>query len=78
MAVGVLQSRAKLAGLIEQALQTELPAELKEAFTQWLKDKGQWRGFQSGCSQSTGSPGKGKHDRKQFACSRLRPERISW
>ena len=39
MAVGVLQSRAKLAGLIEQALQTELPAELKEAFTQWLKDK---------------------------------------
>lgn len=39
MLVGVLQKREKLAELMEQALQTELEPQLKEAFTQWLKDK---------------------------------------
>ncbi|HZK23950.1 MAG TPA: pyruvate:ferredoxin (flavodoxin) oxidoreductase [Oscillospiraceae bacterium] len=39
MLVGVLQKREKLAALIEEALQTELPPQLQEALTQWLKDK---------------------------------------
>ncbi|WP_066634218.1 pyruvate:ferredoxin (flavodoxin) oxidoreductase [Desulfolucanica intricata] len=37
MFLGVKQAREKLAGLVEQALETSISTELKEAFQEWLK-----------------------------------------
>ena len=65
MAVGTAE-QGKAGGLIEQALQTELPAELKEALHNGLKIKTMAR-LPKRAAVSTAR--KGKHDRKQFAAA---------